>query len=239
VRWYFDSWAKHELERLIRDDCFEPVKLGRTPEQRWSTINTRGYPPRLSPAFSVWQKLLYEHDERKLSRKSGITYQGFEYVGPNLKPLLDRLNESTVKILVDPEDYRKIFVYVGEEEPLIPLIERYVRPETPAYSFAEMKLKKPELTVRASTDPASKQFDEDMRQAALAAIVHARPKSRRARNALATRSSRETDAVNRATSKPLTIPREDNFMNSDPVNSFSLGSVPELRVVNRTTGETE
>jgi putative transposase len=237
VRWYYQSWAKHELERHVRDNFVEPVKLGRTPEERWTNINKRGYPARPSPSTAHWQMTCFEHQERKLNRKTGITYEGFEYVGAHLKGLINRFGECTVKCLIDPEDYRQIFVYTAEDEPLVPLVERYARPESPAYSFAEMKVRRSELKPQPSADPVSKQFDEDMRQEAVAAAAAPAPTSRKARNQVATRTARETDAVNRASKKPLNSPRKDTFMNTEQVLSFSLGPVPELRVVNRSTGE--
>lgn len=238
VRWYYQSWVKHELERLVRKDFEERVKLGRTPEQRWISIQESGYPARPSPSVTQWELTRRVHHERQLNRKSGISFEGFRYKGPNLAKLISRFGETNVKILVDLDDFREVLVYTAEGEPLVPLTEEFVTTGSPAYSFADMKRRSAELRPQPIADPVAKKFNEDLRQARLTSPARPARLSRTDRNRAASSFARETEAVDRTNhNTPLKAEPKNTFVNIDKTASFALGPIPELRVVNRATGE--
>lgn len=239
VKWYYQKWAKTELERHVWSDFHDREKLGHTPEQRLLNVAKRGFPLPLSPAHSTWQMTLYEHDERTLNRKTGIGIGQFSYKGPNLKYLINKYGETKVKILKDPDDYRQIFVFDGEGMPLVPLTERYVTRETPAYSFAYMEAHGPRTSTQE--DPVAKKFDQDMHDQAVMATVTraARKPTRVEKNRSAVRVARANEAVERAARRPLTVESCVNPAKTEAPVDFTFGEIPDLPALSRSTGEVQ
>lgn len=241
VRWYYQKWAKTELKRHLWSDFHNLEKFGHTPELRLSSVAKRGYARRLSPSHSAWQMTLYEHDERMLNRKTGITYEGFEFKGPNLKYLLAKYGEAKVKILIDPEDYREIFVFDGEDMPLIPLREAHVTPGTPAHSFSYMKAHAAELAKGVQQDPIAAKFDRDMNHHAVEATLVQKTKrpSATERNRAAAKFNKEAAAVDRAAQRPLSAQPKVNPGDAEPTSYTFDDDVPELAALSRATGEVQ
>lgn len=138
VLWYYQDWAHRTLARLLFDDVASVGNLGTTPERRWIRMTSElAFATPLSPPLTEWRMALYEHEIRKLSRKTGITVNGFNYRGTNLKLVIDRLGEVEVTVLIDPDDYRQVYVDMGDNGSLVPLTEEFTDSYTPAYSVKE------------------------------------------------------------------------------------------------------
>ena len=239
VRWYYQVWAKKELERHKWSDFHEVEKLGCTPHLRLTNVIKRGYPMRLSPALSKWQECLFEHEDRMLNRKTGVSVDGFQYKGANLTYLINKYGEVKVKVLVDPEDYRQVYVFDGEDMPLVPLQEPHVTPETPAYSFAYMKSHPLQPT---QPDPATERFNRDMNQQALQAggARKARNPSSAEQSRLAARAAADAAAVDRAASRPLSSAPRHNppKAGAEAETAYTFAQdVPELPTLSRSSGE--
>ena len=118
VRWYYESWANTPLKRHLRTKLHNDFNPASTPHALWKEITEDLVTPLpLSPTRNEWDAVLYEHHERRLSRKTGITFNGHNYRGASLGYLVDKYGENTVNILVDPDDYRQIFVSQGGDLP--------------------------------------------------------------------------------------------------------------------------
>lgn len=185
---------------------------------------------------------LYEHDVRTLNRKTGISINGFEYKGPNLKYLIGKYGEVQVKILFDPEDYREIFVFDGEGEPLVALRESHARPETPAYSFSYMEAQKAQRTKPSEQDPQARKFDQDMHQHAVEASTMRKSKkmSKAKQNRSVVEAMRSSEAVERAARRPLSGQTTPSQPPGEPARVYTfVDDVPELPALSRSTGEVQ
>ncbi|AWB34740.1 Mu transposase C-terminal domain-containing protein [Orrella marina] len=204
VRWYYESWANTPLTRHLRMDFLDETNLGSTPAERWKTITEDLMTPMpTSPSIKEWRSALYTHHERVLNRKTGVTIEGINYRGPNLPILLSRLGEEKVKILVDPDDVRQVYVNEGEDCRLVALIGDFVSDSTPAYSFSQIK----EVLQREREQKRDTElmvaFRRDMHEASVTEITSKSPRGRKARRekARAVESAvRHTAAIKRAES---------------------------------------
>src|SRR3546814_10734166 len=115
VRWYYESWVHSPLKRLVSTNIYNGERAGATPAARWEHI-TQDRPLPLPPTRHAWSLALFEHPERTLSRKTGITVGGgLSYRGENLGYLIAKYGENPVKVLVNPDDFRQVFVYEGDD----------------------------------------------------------------------------------------------------------------------------
>lgn len=241
VKWYYQKWAKTELVRHMWSDFHDCEKLGRTPQQRWMNFPRRGFPRRLSPPLSAWQMTLYEHDERTLSRKTGISFDGFHFRGPNLKYLVQKYGESMVKFMYDPDDYRQIWVFDGESMPLVPLVERYATPESLAHSFAYMQAERAKMAAEGYQDPAVAKFDQEMHHKAVDTSImrNTKKKTKTEQNRLAAATVKFTEAVQRTASRPLVVQTQSAPLKQDGCAAYTFDDVPELPALSRSTGEAQ
>jgi putative transposase len=135
VRWYLEDWANHKLKRLLMTTFTDPEARGRTPWTRWHhATHVRGQSVALPPSRQDWKKTMYQYESRTLSRKTGITYRGFSFIGKSMPRLLSLVGENPVDVLIDPDDFRHLFV-LGPGEELFALVNAAVSETTPAYSF--------------------------------------------------------------------------------------------------------
>jgi len=241
VRWYYQKWAKKMLHRHAWSDFHDREKLGSTPEERWVNFGKRGYPRRMSPPLSKWHMTLYEHHEATLNRKTGLPYLRFSYRGRNLKYLIDQYGEVKVKFMVDPDDYRQVLVYDGEGMPLVSLVERYVTPETPAYSFAYMQKQRSEMLADRPQDPVAAKFDQDMdKKVAEASVTRKPPKKMTTtqRNKAGAAAAKQAAAVDLAAQRPI-VGGSTSAQPDMAGTAYTFADVPELPALSRATGEAQ
>ncbi|CAJ3214738.1 DDE-type integrase/transposase/recombinase [Burkholderia pseudomallei] len=240
VRWYFEDWANTELERHIRADFRDRTTLGSTPAARWKSLTEEHlFAMPFPPPRSEWLMTLYEHDVKTLSRKTGISYKGFNYKGDNLDYLLKRYGEVLLDIYVNPDDYRQIYVDDGPDRPLVALTEQFVNATSPAYSFARVK----ELLREAKPGE-----NESPEKAAFRGAVHARsiestgkPVSKNPgkaeRNRATSNRAKDSAAIRRAAANPIPPGSDSSSANHAGPEPASFDDVPSLAVLNRQNGE--
>lgn len=242
VLWYYTDWARNALERF-RFDEFEILgNLGKTPEKRWARMTGElSFPTPMPPSMTEWRNVLYKHEVRKLNRKTGITYAGFNYRLHNLTYLIQTLGETEVKVLVDPDDYRQVFVDLGDDGPLIPLTEEHVDDTTPAYSLSQ-------AIARRSEQTPDEEDEEKRRQSRLEKhkfVTESRALTRRPRKSKVQRNrevadkTKEDHAIKTASIKPLQThsPAFDSDLPTEESVSYdAYDDVAPLPVLNRRDG---
>lgn len=158
VRFYQDVWADTVLERFVDEDVFEARGMGVTPRERFKTMVAQGHPMPISPNRSDWIRVRHHMVSRTLSLKSGITLEGFEFRGDNLKDLIAQFGEDRVDALYDPEDFRRVYVLRGDE--LVELQNQAAGDITPAHSFAQAKIQKAAALSQKAETPRTAAFKE-------------------------------------------------------------------------------
>jgi len=241
VRWYYEDWANTELKRHVRSIFTDTTHLGNTPAQRWRTITqVHEVPLPLPPSIRDWQMTLYERTFRGLSRKTGITYEGFSFRGPHIPYLIKKYGEESIEILVDPEDFRRLYIQDGPSGELLELINHDVDETTPAYSFAQAKTMAQEAAGRTPEEIAQvSAFRRDLFLRSTETSAKAAKRSKKS-----VEESRETARRNKATSA-LTRAR-DNPLPAPPIasgaevatNVLTAQDVPTLPVLDRRTRKT-
>jgi putative transposase len=240
VRWYYEVWANTPLKRLMHTFSRSGRNLGDTPAKRWKGVmENLATPVPLSPSYSEWRMALYEHHNRVLSRKTGITIGGFCYRGEHIPYLVNKYGETSIKVLVNPDDYRQVFVFDGEESPLIPLTEEFVDENTPAYSFSQMKEFRTQERARQQVAPESERFRHDLHQRDINSDSRpAREKrSRVARNREISDADKYSAALRRAASAPLEDRSSTNHVEEATSLDCSFDDLLTLPVLNRNNGE--
>lgn len=240
VRWYFEDWANTELKRHLRSDFHDSVKLGSTPAARWKRVTQElAYAVPLPPARSEWLMTLYEHYVRTLNRKTGITHLGFNYKGENIPYLLQKYGEVPLNILVNPDDYRQVFVNEGNDMPLVRLTEEFVDETTPAYSFAYMQEQAKTMKPNSSESPTKKAFRRDVHSHSIAST--GKPASKKPSKAEKNRATanrvKEATAIRRAAENPIPPKSDTPYANDTEFEQQSFDDVPSLAVLNRMSGE--
>lgn len=163
VRWYFQDWAHTRLRRFERAIFTDAEHLGNTPSERFKAITeTQLMALPLPPNRERWNMLRFEVHKRKLSRKTGISFEDFRFKGDELSVAIQIYGETDVTILVDPLDFRAIYVPIEGNDLLIRLLNEDVSELTPAHSFAQAKaiLKQEQEGVRAH--PQQSLFRQDL-----------------------------------------------------------------------------
>lgn len=244
VRWYYEVWGRHELKRHLRTDFDDLVKYGNTPNERWQRMTGElAFAIPMSPSRTQWRMTLYDHGRRTLSRKTGITYENFNYKGENLDYLLRKYGTTEVMVLADPDDYRRVFVVDGENNPLVELVEEYVSETSPAMTFEAAKAAFP--VKERSPDAVANQFRADVQAASIANVGFEtrkpKRKSKAEQNREVTQKVRADLAVARAAANPLGAPTRPagNVVSTESltVGSSVYEDAEALPVVDRKTGE--
>jgi putative transposase len=208
VRWKYEHWANRVLKRHLRSDFLDTQRLGATPNSRWQSMcGELAFAMPVSPSLSDWRRVRFEHHERALNRKTGVSYEGFNYKGPNLPHLIALFGEQLVEVLVDPDDYRQIFVEVGGDLPPISLTEEFVDESSPAHNLARAKelFRQREGDKDLAGPPAREKFEWDVAVAGAAAqgAASARRKSKAQKNREVKTKAKDSQAVQRAVAQPL------------------------------------
>lgn len=216
------------------------MKRGATPLARWKLLTQElSYAMPLSPPMSEWLMTLYEHDVGRLSRKTGITYKGGNYKGDNLTYLLQSYGERELAFLVNPDDYRFIYVNEGDERPLVALKEEFVTDSTPAYSFAQRALQLKEERESLVEAQQKSQFRRDVQEASAQRGSRTAPKkpSKAEANRAVVHKAREAQAVQRA----IDVPVKSNVVSATGTTQTEVGdsfaNVSPLTILDRKSGK--
>ena len=241
VRFYFEHWVNKPLERLKHSTFIDNEDLGATPLLRYRTLTEKLLRPIPLPiSIDLWRSVVFDWHVLHLSRKSGITYDTFEFRGDRLPDLIRKFGEAEVTVLVDADDFRLVYVLDVDRETLIPLVNTAVSSATPAYSFADAKKKLDELKAEAA-DARSDALRRDIFNRSAGVEVGSpngpkrskRSTSKPATSKQTTKHAREHGAVLRSASNPL--PPPEPALGYPPMVGAAEGwaSAAPLTVLNR------
>jgi putative transposase len=138
----FENWVNTPLDRLRWDELLVDSVKGKTPLERLNyLIEEMGHPITMPPPRQEWMAALFDHKMCTLSAKTGITLEhGFHYKGEAMSYLLAKYGDhAQLHVLYNPDDFRQAYVYEDDDLPLVTLTHEHVRPQTPAWTFAEAK----------------------------------------------------------------------------------------------------
>lgn len=236
ARWYYEKWADTVLERFVDEEVSEERSLGVTPRQRYENIVVRlGHPLPLPPNMDDWTRIKYNAVRRKLSIKSGITHESFQFKGDNMNSLLERFGQGLVNVLVDPEDYRRVYVVDGTE--LVELTNIAVNEFSPAHSFKYAKDNRARLKAANAESARSASFTEsvyDRSMSSSSAASTSKRSPRRSETLEVINQTRHREAVERASKTPLAPSKTTTPALNDSMTTW--GDVGEFSPRNRTTG---
>lgn len=247
VRWYYEKWIHTPLERLQWDVVLTDSLKGNTPAERWKHFEETWSVISLPPSRSEWLAALYEHAERRLSRKTGITIEGLHYKGGEIEALIAKYGEEKpLRVLFNPDDFRHVYVYEGDDFPLITLSHEHLRPETPAWSFKDAKERLKNQKSSFKRAPQADKFDRDLHDKVVGDSLAPKRKkpSRYERNRETARREKEARAIVRASESPVSprqlecLPGEEpeaTPVTAPPGNSM-LEEVTLLPVLDRDSG---
>lgn len=246
ARFYFEHWINNPLDRLAESVFAEDGDLGNTPLERYRVLTEeRGCPIPLPPSVDAWRSAIYEHQFRKLSRKTGISYRDYHFKGDRLPYLISQFGETEVKVLIDPDDFRWVYVVDKNERTLVPLVNNHAVETTPAYSFDEADALFKERLASSSPSEAAEALRRDVLTQSAERATKGRkgktggsaPNTKSSRSKETTRKARLQAAVQRSTDKPLppTVPH----LGHPPLGSEEddWANVSALQVFDRRTGE--
>lgn len=251
VGWLYKDWANSPLDRLRWDELLVDSVKGKTPLERLVyQTEEMGQPITLPPPRHEWMAALFEHKMCVLSAKTGIAIEhGFRYNGEAMSYLLAKYGDhAELHVLYNPDDFRQVHVYEGDDLPLVTLTHNHVRPDTPAWTFAEAKGRF-DLGMVDWTVPDEKvQFELEMDEAVVATAKDRKPKSRskREENKETVRRAKDNSAVQRAIDRPLSAAAPfgpaPSVNASLPAEELQCGAIsyddaPSMNIVNRNTGE--
>jgi putative transposase len=205
VRFYFEHWVHKPLERLADSIFIDNEDLGNTPLSRYRSLTEeRGCPIPLPPSLDAWRSTIFEPKVRTLSRKTGISYDNYQFRGDQLAHLIRVYGESPVTVLVNPDDFRRVYVVDRDGTTLVPLLNASASEITPGFSFDEAR----EL-LKEAEDHGDQVARENVRRDVLNRSVEKPSKTRSSKNAKAARSrqtttqARRSGAVLRSADNPL------------------------------------
>ncbi len=247
VRFYFEDWVNNPLDRLAKSIFIDNTALGNTPLRRHRTlVEERGCPIPLPPSVHSWRSTIYDHEFRTLSRKTGISYGNYHFKGDRLPYLVGVFGETEIEVLVDPDDFRCVYVMDRDGRTLVPLVNDSTSEITPAYSYDEAA-----ALLQEAADEGVDVAVETLRRDVLNRSVERAPKGRSGRKEQGGRApakkaakSKETTtqarrhaAVERSANNPL--PPRLPALGHPPLGSpdDDWASARGLKVADRRTGE--
>jgi len=251
VRWLYEDWANTPLDRLRWDELLLDSVEGKTPIGRLTYLTEEmGYPITMPPSRHQWLAALFEHKMCTLSAKTGITLEhGFRYKGEAMSYLLAKYGDhAKLHVVYNPDDFRQAHVYEDDSLPLVTLAHEHARPETPAWTFAEAKVRF-DSGMEDWTVPDEKlHFLRDLDDAVTGNRKARKTKSRskREENQETVRRAKDHSAIQRTIDRPLSsaVPfgpapsTNPSLRAEDPQPAaVSYDDVPLMTIVNRTTGE--
>lgn len=251
VRWLYEKWVNSPLDRLRWEELLDSSVKGKTPLERLTYLTEEmGHPITMPPPRQKWMAAVFEHKQCVLSAKTGITLEhGFRYKGEAMSYLLSRYGDhARLHVLYNPDDFRQAYVFEDDARPLVPLTHEHVRPDTPAWTFAEAKERfKTGMDDWIAPD-AKTRFLHDLDHAATANDSPRKGKSRskREENKETTQLAKDHAAVQRSIEQPLTSAAQ-SISSSDTAppwategnisDDYCYDNVPPMVIVNRNTGE--
>lgn len=116
-------------------------------------------------------------------------------------------------MLYNPDDFRHVYVYEGDDQPLVMLSHEHLRPETPAWSFKEAKERLKSQRSKSTPAAQAKQFDLDLYAQNVADSRPPKLKrpSKHARNRETAQLEKEAKAIGRAAKQPVPMPPPVKF----------------------------
>lgn len=244
VRFFFEEWVNHPLERLQRSIFVDSTDLGASPRLRFRTLTEhKGYPVPLPPSLEAWRSVVYERVERTLARKTGISYATHQFAGDRLDYLIRQFGETKVQVLVDPDDFRAIYVLDRDGRSLVQLDNTHAPPGTPAYSYVRAAeiLK---TAFKPGVDSASQAFRRDvfLFSAGLCASPETGSKTtkktaanRQLESKQTTKQAQDHSAVVRSREKQIPASTQSPALGQPPMSNTqkSWTSVSGLQVLDR------
>ncbi|WP_423680321.1 integrase catalytic domain-containing protein [Undibacterium sp. WLHG33] len=251
VRWLYQDWVNTPLDRLRWDELLVDSVKGKTPLDRLNyLIEEMGHPITMPPPRQQWMAALFEHKMCTLSAKTGITLEhGFRYKGEAMSYLLAKYGDhAQLHVVYNPDDFRQAYVYEDDSLPLVTLTHEHVRPQTPAWTFAEAKARF-DSGMNDWTVPDDKvRFLDDLDEAVTGngKSRKTKPRGKREENKETVRRTKEHSAIQRTIDRPLSstapfgpAPSTNPLLPTEDVQPtvVSYDEVPLMTIVNRTTGE--
>ncbi|MCC8402009.1 transposase family protein [Paraburkholderia sp. MMS20-SJTN17] len=251
VRWLYEDWVNSPLDRLRWDELLMDSVKGKTPLERLTWLTEEmGYPISMPPPRHEWVAALFEHKMCALSAKTGVTLEhGFRYRGEAMSYLLAKYGEQArLHVVFNPDDFRQVYVFEGDDLPLVTLTHEHVRPETPAWTFKEAK-ERFDAGMDDWTVPAEKaQFEQDLDDAVTGngKPRKTRSRSKREESKETVRRAKNNSAVQRAVDQPLSAgvpfgpaasPNPSGQAEELQSETISYDDAPPMDIVNRNTGE--
>lgn len=252
VRWLYENWVNTPLDRLRWDELLVDSVKGKTPIERLHYLTEEtGRPITMPPPRHQWMAALFEHKPRcTLSAKTGISLEhGFRYKGDAMSYLLEKYGDhAQLHVVYNPDDFRQVYVYEGDDLPLVTLTHEHVRPETPAWTFTEAKARFDSGMDEYTVHHAKAQFLRDLDDAVIGNGKTRKPKPRgkREENKETVRRAKDHSAVQRTIDRPLSsatpfgaAPSTNPSLPTEDFHSaiVSYDDAPLMTIVNRTTGE--
>lgn len=252
VRWLYENWVNTPLDRLRWDELLVDSVKGKTPLERLSYVTEEtGRPITMPPPRQQWMAALFEHKPAcTLSAKTGITLEhGFRYKGEAMSYLLAKYGDhAQLHVVYNSDDFCQAYVYEDDALPLVTLTHEHVRPETPAWTFAEAKARFDSGMDDWTVPDAKVQFLRDLDDAVTATERTRKTKTRgkREENKETVRRAKDHSAVQRTIDRPLSsaapygpAPSTNPSLPTEDLQpaAVSYDDVPVMTIVNRTTGE--
>ncbi|AKU23498.1 transposase [Massilia sp. NR 4-1] len=249
VRWLYESWVNTPLDRLRWDELLVDSVKGKTPLERLKYLTEEmGHPITMPPPRQQWMAALYEHKPCTLSAKTGITVEhGFRYKGDAMSYLLAKYGDhAQLHVVYNPDDFRQVYVYEDDNLPLVTLTHEHVRPQTPAWTFAEAKgqFDSPMGDWPVPNDQV--QFLRDIDDAVTGNRKVRKTRSKREEDKATVRRAKDQSAIQRTLDRPLSsqvpygpAPSTNPALPADDLQPavVSYDDAPLMTIVNRTTGE--
>ena len=251
VRWLYEDWANTPLDRLRWDELLVDAVKGKTPLERLNyLIKEMAHPITMPPPRQQWMAALFEHKRCMLSAKTGITLEhGFRYKGAAISYLLARYGDhAQLQVIYNPDDFRQAYVYEDDSLPLVTLTHEHVRPDTPAWSFAEAKARFDSGIDDWTVPDDKRQFLHDLDDAVTGKRKARKSKSRgkREEDKETVRQAKHYSATQRTLDRPLSsavpfgpAPSTNPSLPGEDLQSVAVSydDAPLMNIVNRNTGE--
>lgn len=251
VRWLYENWANTPLDRLRWDELLADSVKGKSPLERLNYLNNEaGRPITLPPPRQQWMSALFEHKPCTLSAKTGVSLEhGFRYKGDAMSYLLAKYGDhAELHLVYNPDDFRQVYVYEGDDLPLVTLTHEHVREETPAWTFKEIKARFDLAKEEEPASDAKEQFLLDLDNAVIGngKTPKNKPRGKREENKETVRRAKDQLAIQRSIDRPLSSAAPFGIASvtnpSSPSEHFQATTVsyddaPVMTIVNRTTGE--
>lgn len=250
VRWLYEDWVNTPLDRLRWDELLVDTVKGKTPLERLNYLTEEmGQPITMPPPRQQWMAALFEHKMCVLSAKTGITLEhGFRYKGEAVSYLLAKYGDhAQLHVVYNPDDFRQAYVYEDNSLPLVTLTHEHVRPQTPAWTFAEAKARFDSGMDDWAVPDDKVQFQDDLDAAVIGygKPRKGKPRGKRAENQETVRRAKDHSAIQRSIDRPLssagpfgpTPSTNPSLPKEDLQPAVSYDDVPLMAIVNRTTGE--